>query len=111
LARPRRSRKESVRIENRFVPATVFIPAMATERSLETDDIVYLLVETVANGRIHEIGTRGIVLTVTAAAATVELGGSSGTVTCPTTHVEHAAEHRTRARGTRRADAWLRPAA
>jgi hypothetical protein len=71
---------------------------MESEHSFEPGEIVYLLAEIGVGERIHEIGTRATVHTVTAAGLTVELGGSSGPVACASTHVERAIGRRTRIR-------------
>lgn len=71
---------------------------MESEHSFEPGEIVYLLAEIGVGERIHEIGTRATVRTVNGAGLTVELGGSSGAVSCASTHVERAAARRTRIR-------------
>jgi hypothetical protein len=84
---------------------------MGSERTNEPGPAVYLLAELRADGRIHEIGTRGTVLDVGESAVVLELSGAPSPVSCPANDVEPAAERRTRARRAARGGAWLRPVA
>jgi hypothetical protein len=84
---------------------------MSGERTLEPGQIVYLLAELRADGLIHEIGTRAVVLEVTGSGVVVEPGGTPSPVACAATDVEPAAERRLRGRRPAGAPARLRRAA
>ncbi len=73
-------------------------------------DIVYLLAEVSAGGRIHEIGSRAVILEAEGDELTLQLGDSERQlVSCPSAHVlcslrrsVHAARSRRRPRPQRR---------
>jgi hypothetical protein len=84
---------------------------MSAERTLEPGQIVYLVAELRADGLIHEIGSRAVVLEVTVSGVVLELGGAPSAVACAARHVEPAAERRLRARRPAGAVTRLRRAA
>jgi hypothetical protein len=73
-------------------------------------DVVYLLAEVRAGGRIHEIGTSARVVAADASFSTLEHGGSGrDLVSCPREHVSPARARRVREE-TRRSSAAFRAA-
>ncbi len=50
-------------------------------------EVVHLLAEVRAAGRIHEIGSAARVVAVDGSSLTLELGGAGDTISCPREHV------------------------
>jgi hypothetical protein len=67
-------------------------------RSFERGEIVYLTAELLAGGRIHEIGARADVRSVSGSVLELALGSEPETALCRPGHVLRASERRTRMR-------------
>jgi len=58
---------------------------MEQRRRFEPGEVVYLATELLCGGRIHEIGTRAVVVRSAATDLAISLGGEE--ISCPTTSV------------------------
>jgi len=77
---------------------------------IEPGEVVYLLAEVRAGGRIHEIGTSARVLAAEGGELALEVGGAEPeTVSCRSDHVSPARPGRLRAATPRFTPAPLRP--
>ena len=73
---------------------------MEHRRRFESGEVVYLATELLCGGRIHEIGTRAVVVRSTAAELAIALGGEE--ISCPATSVAK------RLPDAQRIHAWVR---